>query len=122
MPVVIAIGDAELDLTVVHLHGLEQGDGAAPQQMAIVVAERDAHDLPDHEGYLLEQLAVEQSIAHHWPDVYEENVFGAWLYADMARMHTADQPLTTCAICAAIEVSWSDPIDAAVNDDTAEAA
>ncbi len=47
VPVVIPIRDAELDVAPIHLHGLEERDGAAPEQMAVVVAdgEEDARQL-----------------------------------------------------------------------------
>lgn len=73
---------------------------ARRDRLAVIVSERQAHDLPDREGYLLDLLETEQSIGHCAPDLWSELAFTDWLYADMARMHTADTPLVTCSICA----------------------
>lgn len=71
-------------------------------RLAAVVAERVAHDLSDSDDLIMELLDVEQTIEDRWPQVYEELAFTEWLYADMARMHTPDEPLPTCGICTAV--------------------
>lgn len=73
------------------------------ERLAVIVAERQAHGLPDSREYLLELLTVEQGIEHCWPDVYDRLAYGPWLYADMARLHTPQTPLPTCGICSALQ-------------------
>jgi hypothetical protein len=62
-------------------------------RLAAVVAERVAHDLSNTDDFIIELLDVEQAIEDRRPAVYEELAFTEWLFADMALMHTPDEPL-----------------------------
>jgi len=78
-------------------------------RLAAVVAERVAHDLSDSDDFIIELLGVEQAIESHWPAVYEELAFTEWLFADMALMHTPDEPLSSCGICTALSTGAPPP-------------
>ena len=75
-------------------------------RLARIAVERMSHDLKDSNVYLVEQLQVEQSIQHCWPDVYERQ-FEAWILDDVSRMHTPDRPTQDCGICAAFQAASS---------------
>ena len=78
-------------------------------RLAAIVAERVAHDLSDSDDFIMELLGVEQAIEDRWPATYEELAFTEWLFADMALMHTADEPLPTCGICTALSTGTPPP-------------
>ena len=71
-------------------------------RLATVVAERVAHDVHDTDDFIMELLGIEQTIQDQFPVAYEELAYTEWLFADMARMHTPDEPLLTCSICSAL--------------------
>ena len=69
-------------------------------RVARIAVERMSHDLLDSNDFLLEQLQLEQSLQHCWPEVYEQ-LFGTWVLEDVSRMHTPDRPHPDCGICIA---------------------
>lgn len=70
------------------------------ERLAAIAVERMSHDLPDSHDYVLEQLQLEQSIQHCWPEVYDR-LLDTWVMEDVSRMHTSDRPLPGCGICIA---------------------
>jgi hypothetical protein len=69
--------------------------------LAVLSAERSAHELDDASETLGQQYAVEHAIDQEFPDVYAAR-FPAWARYDAELAHSPDRLSRDCGICQAI--------------------
>lgn len=70
-------------------------------RLAVLAAERRAHDLDDAMDTFGQQLAVEAALSEEFPDTYSERI-ADWARQDAEREHQPPQMSADCGICQAI--------------------
>lgn len=70
-------------------------------RLAVLAAERRAHDLDDAIDTFGQQLAVESALSEEFPDTYAERL-GDWARQDAELDHRPTQLSADCGICQAI--------------------
>lgn len=70
-------------------------------RLAVLAAERRAHDLDDAIETFGQQLAVESAVSEEFPDTYAERI-ADWARQDAEREHQPPQMSADCGICQAI--------------------